>query len=223
MDLVSPTSAVVLIVIIGVAAIVLTLIVQPGTYQGSRVRIFMSVLSGLAIIATLFFYYGTVELNERQQRLAIVQETARINNVLIEELYNELAYGSEIIPNFVASVTPVRNSFYVPPDPNTARAQAEKTFLSEKIFSVWQDILISDEFTENEPLSYITRFLQNANSIQLYEEWIEGKQGFNLRTQKFGDLLFEYALPITDQRPEVYTELAQEFLQDPRYLQIINS
>lgn len=222
MDLVRPSSTVFVLVSVVVVAIILAFLVTPGEYEGSRVQIFMSILTGLGIVVTFFFYFGTVELNERQQKLAIVQETARINNVLIEELYNELAFASEIIPNFVASVTPVRSSYYVPPDPTTARAQAEKTFLSEKIFSVWQDILISDEFTANEPLSYITRFLQNANSIQLYEEWLEGKVGFNVKTQKFGDLLFEYALPITDQRSEVYLNLAEKFIKDPRYSVFVN-
>lgn len=222
MDLVRPASTVFVLAAVVIVAIILTFLVTPGQYQGSRVQIFMSVLTGLGIVVTFFFYFGTVELNARQQKLAIVQETARINNVLIEELYNEIAFASDIVPNFVASINPVRSSYYVPPDPNTARAQAEKTFLSEKIFSVWQDILISDEFTANEPLSYITRFLQNANSIQLYEQWLESKIGFNLNTQNFGDLLFEYALPVTDQRPEVYLNLAEKFLNDPRYAEIVN-
>jgi hypothetical protein len=220
MDLVTPRTTVIILVVVVIAAIILTFLVKPKKYDESRVDVFMSVLAGLGIIVTFFFYFGTVELNERQQRHAVVQETARINDVIIEELMSELAIGSEIVPNFVASVTPVRSSYYVPPDPVTPRALARKTFLSEKIFSVWQDILISDEFTKNEPFSYITRFLQQANSIQLYEEWLESRIGFNQRTQRFGNLLFEYALPIRDQRPEVYTKLAKRVLEDPSYLEI---
>jgi len=222
MNLVTTQTTIWILIVLVFASIFLSFIVNPKQYDHSRVGIFMSVLAGLSIIVTFFFYFGTVELNERQQRLSIVQQTARINTVLVEELTSELAVGSEIVPNFVASVMPIRSSYYVPPDPTTPRALSEKTFLSEKIFSVWQDILISDEFTANEPRSYITRFLQNANSIQLYAEWLESKIGFNERTQKLGNLLFEYALPIRDQRPEVYVKLATEFLADPRYKAIIS-
>lgn len=217
MSLVSPTVALVLLGIFLLATLFITLRTSPQSYDQSRTFVFMSVLAGLGVIITFFFYYGVVELNEEQHRLAVVQETARISNILVEELMSEIVEAGKVVPNFAASVTPLQIYPQKTPDPESPEATFTKLFLSYKIFSIWQDLLIADEFIANEPLSYITSFLQRANSRPLYYVWIRNKIDFNSQTQEFGDLLFEYALPITDQRPEIYVETAKKFLTDPRY------
>lgn len=220
MPLISRTTALLLLGIFLLTALFITLRTPPHNYDQSRVFVFMSVLAGLGVIITFFFYYGVVELNEEQHRLNVVQETARISNILVEELMWEIVEAGKIVPNFAASVTPLQIYSHMTPDPETTDADFAKLFLSYKIFSVWQDLLIADEFTANEPLAYITSFLQRANSRPLFYEWIKHKIDFNSHTQKFGDLLFEYALPITDQRPDIYVDTAKKFLADPRYQMI---
>ncbi len=220
MVIVTPGAALLLLIAVLAVAIFITYKTPVENYNQSKAHVFMVVLAGLGVIITSFFYYGVVELNERQQRLSIVQETARIGNILVGELMSEIADSGKVIPNFAASVTPLQNNFKSYPDQSIPEADFTRLFLSYKIFSVWQDVLISDEFTANEPLSYITSFLQRSNSKPLYNEWSKAKIDFNAQTQKFGDLLFEYALPITDQRPEVYVDTAKKLLSDPRYTQI---
>lgn len=220
MALVNPSIALLVLGLVLLAVILITLRTSPKDYDQSRSYVFMTVLSGLGVIITFFFYYGVVELNQEQQRLNVVQETARLSNTLVEELMLEISEAAKVVPNFAASVSPLQTYPQPIPDPDDLEATFSKLFLSYKIFSVWQDVLLADEFTANEPLSYITSFLQRANSRPLYYEWIRSKIDFNKSTQQFGDLLFEYALPIKDQLPEVYVETAERFLKDPRYKQI---
>lgn len=220
MVLVNRTVALLLMGIFLLAAILITFRTDPKNYDQSRAFVFMTVLTGLGVIVTFFFFYGVIELNEEQHRLNVVQETARISSILVEELMSEISQASKVVPNFSASLTPLQTYLQTIPDPETSEATFTKLFLSYKIFSVWQDVLVADEFTANEPLSYITSFLQRANSQSLYYEWIRNKIDFNLQTQQFGDLLFEYALEIRDQRPEIYVQAAKRLLKDPRYIKI---
>ena len=89
--------------------------------------------------------------------------------------------------------------------------------LSYKIFELWQDVILAHKFINYDPLSYIVNFLQRANSEQLYVQWTVNKINFNNETIKLGDLLFEYALPITNQTTEEYISVANKLIVDPRY------
>jgi len=220
MGLATPTTAILLLGVIILATLLITHKTSADTYDKSKAFVFVTVLAGLGIIITFFFYYGVLELNQRQQRLIMVQETARISDMLVEELMSEIVTAGKVVPNFAASVTPLQQRFAFTSDPSTQDAVLTKLFLSYKIFSIWQDVLMADEFTGHEPLAYISNFLQRANSSQLYDQWTRVKIDFNEPTQEFGDLLFEYALPIKDQRPEVYVETARRLLADPRLSRI---
>ncbi len=80
----------------------------------------------MGIIVTFFFYYGIVEPNERQQQLSIVQETARISNILVEELMSEIADAD--------TVTPLQNKPRRNTDPQTAEADFIRSFPFGKMF-----------------------------------------------------------------------------------------
>ena len=60
-------------------------------------------------------------------------------------------------------------------------------------------------------------FLQRANSSQLYDQWTASRLDFASNTQTFGDLLFQYGLPITMQTPANYEMVAQQLMADPAY------
>ena len=108
------------------------------------------------------------------------------------------------------------------PDPETPEACTAKYTLSYQIFTAFQDIILSNNFVAIEPLAYVSNFLQRTNSPQLYEQWKINKIDFNTKTQQFGDLLFEYGLPITEQVPASYTTAAQKLIADPRYLALFS-
>jgi len=101
-------------------------------------------------------------------------------------------------------------------EPCTPETIVRRTVLANRIFSSWQEVILAGSIIDIEPLAYVTNFLQRANSPLLFLSWQTDKINFNIVTQEFGDLLFCYALPITDQRPEVYVETAKKLMSDKK-------
>jgi len=170
--------------------------------------------------------------------LAAIQELARLNDSVLNSVLDEIKAASTIIPNFVLSITPLTNAVYcstggtggtggttcvipVGIDPVNPQTYTEKMVLSYRIFALWQDVLVSNGFVSFNPIAYVSNFLQRSNSPQLYAQWTAIRLDFNENTQQFGDLLFEYGLPITTQTPEEYTSAAEKLIADPRYQAIL--
>ena len=211
------------VVILLIAALVAMSYSDFGMFKNSRGHTFIIMLIGLGIFITFLFYYSIVELQNSQSQLATIQETSKLSADISDGLMNDIRAGSTKIPNFALSLTPliICNS-NIPVDPETPETCIAKMTLSYKIFNVWQQIVLAHNFVNYDPLSYTTNFLQRANSKQLLEQWKLNKINFNDDTQSFGDLLFEYALPITVQTPELYVETANKLLKDPRYIKLIS-
>lgn len=209
------------------------------TYDKGSFHTFIAILAGLGVFVTFMFYYNVVSLQNQQQQLAAAQELARINDSVLNSVLDEIKNASVIIPNFVLSITPLTNticctigvtgetgstgcSIPVESDPINPQTCTAKMILSYRIFSLWQDVIMFDKFIDCGTVSYIANFLQKANSSQLFVQWNVGKINFDCETQKFGDLLFEYGLPITTQTSQEYNDTALKFITDPRYKTIIN-
>jgi hypothetical protein len=219
MVLITPTTSLIVLAIVLLITLYITFTTSSTNFESTRSYVFMTVLAGLGVFITFLFYYGVVELNMIEQQLAKVQETARTDD-LNNKMMNVITDAVDIVPGFVASLTPIQNkgSSYLDKADDTTNNR--KLAVSYTIFSVWQDMFIADRFTGNEPASYVSNYLQRANSTQLYEQWKLSYIDFNRSTQILGDLLFEYALPIKDHRPEVYHEVAKKYIKDPRYKRV---
>ena len=209
-------------------------------YDEGRFHTFIAILAGLGIFVTFLFYYNLIQLQGQQQQLAAVQELARLNDSLLNNVLDGINQSVAIIPNFVSSITPLTNTVccftgftggtgftgstgcIIPtePDPVNAQTCTEKMVLSYRLFSLWQDVLTSNRYINFDPTAYVSNFLQRSNSNQLYAQWTVTKLNFDSNTQTFGDLLFEYGLPITVQTPEEYISTAQKLIADPRFEQI---
>lgn len=203
-------------------------------YDRCSFHTFIAILAGLGVFVTFLFYYNTVQLQNQQQELAGVQELARINDSVLNSVLDEMKDASNIIPNFVISITPLTNvvccstgatgtgtcMIEVEEDPVNPQTCTEKMVLSYRIFALWQDIVIGHKFTSYDSIAYVSNFLQRTNSTQLYFQWTVSKINFDLQTQMFGDLLFEYGLPITNQTPQEYVSVAKNLIADPRYTAI---
>ena len=214
------------IVILVIAGVIAWSSKTYGEYDKGSFHTFISILAGLGIFVTFMFYLSVIQLQEQQQELTTIQELGRINNGVLNSMLDEMKTASLIIPNFVLSITPLTSTICkssAPEDPITPQTCTEKMLLSYRIFSIWQDIIVSDNFLRIEPIAYIANFLQRANSSQLAQEWLVNKLNFSSDTQIFGDLLFEYGLPITNQVPEEYIMTAQKLISDPRYCSIFKS
>jgi len=209
-------------------------------YDRGRFHTFIAILAGLGIFITFLFYYNVIQLQSQQQKLAAAQELSHINDIVLNSVLNEIQEASSIIPNFVLSITPLTNnvccftgttgitgitgitgftgcSIPVGTDPINPETCTEKMVLSYRIFSLWQDAIMLHKFINMDALAYISNFLQRSNSSQLFAQWTAAKINFDSATQSFGDLLFEYGLPITVQTPQEYVSVAQELISDPRY------
>lgn len=203
-----------------------------GNYDKSSFHSFIAILAGLGVFVTFMFYYNVVELQNQQQLSTGIQEIARINNSISNSLLEEIKNSSLIIPNFVLSITPLTNTACcntqgclntsIPEDPVTPETCTQKMVLSYKIFSLWQDQLVSNKYVHLDEIPYVSNFLQRANSKQLYEQWLVNKLNFSEETQNFGDLLFKYGLPITVQVPDSYITAAKELINDVQYQSILS-
>ncbi|CAH6418462.1 Hypothetical protein HVR_LOCUS164 [uncultured virus] len=210
-------------IIVLIAAVIAWYMKDYNQYDKGSFHTFISILIGLGIFVTFMFYYNLIQLQQQQQTLAAIQELSRINDSLLNSVLDEIKQASETIPNFVLSITPLTNTICMSTaseDPVNPQTCTEKMVLSFRIFSLWQDVIVSDRFINLDPASYIANFLQRANSQQLYQEWTVNRLNFRPDTQAFGDLLFEYALPITDQVPASYVNAAQKLIDHPRYKEI---
>lgn len=226
MVLVSPNLALaVFVVILIVAGVVAWWMAEYSTFDTSKFHTFIVILAGLGVFVTFMFYYNVVAIQQEQQQLAALSELTRISDTMLTSMLNEILAASATIPNFVLSLTPLTNtvcSSTAPPDPVTPQTCTQKFTLSYRIFSLWQDVVVSDNFMDINPTVYVTNFLQRANSMQLYEQWTVNRLNFIGEAQQFGDLLFEYGLPITVQTSETYVQVANELVADPRFQQIFN-
>lgn len=191
-------------------------------YDIATFHTFIAVLTGLGVFVTFMFYFSVVELQQQQQQLFIIDETSRISQNVLNSILGEINIATKIIPQFCASIIPLSHHPVLEVDVVTTESCSQKLVLSYKIFSVWQDLIISIGFVNFDPISYVTNFLQRANSKLLFVQWTTSKINFNFVTQQLGDLLFEYALPITNQTPETYVQTAQNLIADPRFIAIIN-
>lgn len=215
-------------------------------YDKGRFHTFIAILIGFGIFVTFLFYYNLIAIQGQQQQLASLQELARLNDSVLNSVLDEIKDASQVVPNFVLSITPLTNEICcftgvsgttatscavnpgtgcvstpcaipVGPDPVNPQTCTEKMVLSYRIFALWQDVITSSRFMGFDPTAYVTNFLQRANSPQLYAQWTASRFDFDDNTQQFGNLLFEYGLPITIQTGATYIAAAEKLIADPRY------
>lgn len=232
--LVTPNVAIFIFILIVVIAIILALWMKDyQSYDKSAFHTFIAILIGLGIFVTFMFYYNLVQLQHEQQNLVALQELGRINDSVLNSLLTNIDEASKTIPSFVLSLNPLSvccsdtvsfaNSCGITgPDPINAQTCTEKMSLSLRIFAMWQDVIVSNKIIKNNPLPYVSNFLQRANSSQLYEQWLVNKLNYAAKTQSLGDLLFQYGLPITVQLPQTYIDTAQQLINSQEFQDIIN-
>ena len=218
MVLISPNIALfVFLVIIVVAAIIAWAMGTYGEYDKHPIHSFMSILAGLAILVTFLLYYNLIQIQAQQQNLVIVDEISKLNDSLLSRLMLLINKAARKIPGFVSSITPLTRCGDSIVDELNAENCTQKTVLSQSIFAIWQEVVIESSIISFEALPINSNFLQRANSKQLFEQWELIKINFNGKTQDYGNLIFEYALPITIQTPEEYVKVATLLIADPRY------
>lgn len=218
MGLITPGLVISVFLIILIVCILLANLVKANKHRQSQLGLFLLALSGLSVIITLLFYYSVIDLQQQQGIIATIQETQSINTQILNNVYNTFVASSAVIPNFVSllnPLTPCNQS--APPDTDSYQACLERSTLSHRIFVTWQDVMTSSTYIRYEWIPILSGFLQWANSPQLFIYWNLLYIDFTENAQAFGNLLFEYGLPITEQVPISYSEAAEKMFNDPRF------
>lgn len=203
--------AMVVLIIIVIAAIAAAWFVDPKCFETSRFRTLLIVLAGLGVIIIYLFYMGVLQIQSSQQELAIVQEQSTVQKSLVNDVLNSMMLTADSSPEFNDSITPLLDC----KKSKSSKACVDTYVLSSYIFVSWNEVIVTDKIVNYEPQSYLYRFLQQANSKLLYEQWKNIKYAFNKKMRIFGDLLFEYGLSITDQRPISYLVAARKIIDLP--------
>jgi len=220
MNEVTPFMALVILILIVIASFFICFTIKPNNFEHSRTKVFITSLASLGIFVTFLFYYSVVDLQQQQKLQAKIQETSKITDTIqntfilnIEKYYNE-------IPNFTSTLLPLLNLDHKNEESEEKDKKLLKYVLSYQIFSVWQDMIISDEFIAVDNVSLISGALQRAHSLPLKEFWKTIKIDFSNNVQKFGDLLFEWSSKIKNQIPEEYEKTSKEFIESKEYKNI---
>lgn len=201
-------------------------------YDASAFHTFIGILAGLGVFVTFMFYYNLVEIQQQQQILISIQQLAKINDTMSDEVLKVIQDNSSTIPNFIASITPLTNKACCdsspqclpvqPPDPVNVATCTQKMAISYSIFSMWRNVILFHRFAKASIKSYIIDFLQRSNSEQLYKEWKAIYVSFDPKTQQFGELLFRYGLQIKEQVPQSYIDAADRLMEDPEFKSILS-
>jgi len=208
-------------IILVISALVAVMMKNYKSFDSGGFHTFIVILGGLGVFVTFMFYFSIVSLQQQQQDLNIIHETARFSDSMLDLMINEMNDASVNIPHFVLSLNPLAKRSCkkcdVEEDEDNTTNCLTKTFLSYKIFSMWQEAIVTSNFITHDRPSLVANFLQRANSKQLHEQWLLARVNFDCKTKNFGDLLFEYGLKITKQCPEVYMKQARLIIEDERY------
>jgi hypothetical protein len=222
MVLVTPGVALIVFLIVLLIAFLVAYKSEITEFSKTRTSLFLATLAGLGIFITFLFYYSVVGLQQQQQRLSILDETNTVTLAMINGLIDEFKESVRIIPQFAFSLLPlaVISEQYLQGDPCTPDATMQVIALSKKIFTLWQNSMLTSSFIDITPLSLNVNFLQQASSPYLYQQWKWLKINYNLYTQDYGDLLFEYGLTMNEKTPQTFEQTAKKMMRDERYLNL---
>ena len=228
---VTPIMAIIILISIIIISLFISLSIKPNNFDHSRTRVFITSLASLGIFVTFLFYYSVVDIQQKKQ--AKIQETSKITDNIqnsfilnIEKYYNQIPqFTSTLLPlldlkKFNQNLKEIKNSRnHIE---NVENNQVIKYVLSYQIFSLWQDMIISDEFIAIDHNSLISGALQRANSKPLYDYWEIIKIDFSEKVQNFGELLFRFSSEINEQTPEAYEKKANELIHSKEYRKLFN-
>lgn len=225
MPLVTPQLAACVFIVIIVAAILIAWYMgNHQTYDQGSFHVFIAVLVGLSVFVTMLFYLSLVSIQILQQNLFVIAETRATSEKIFTKLLDSINSASVDIPYFVASLLPLGDNKCDKVDKKCVKNSTLIRSLSLKIFDCLQQVIICDYFLDfDDNIPTIVYFLQYTNSKILFKQWKCLKINFNVKTQKFGDLLFEYSLQIKNQCREEYVLKAGELFNDTRYQELLKN
>lgn len=217
-------AAAIILIIVVIAIVVAFFSGNPANYDKSRTKIFVTILTGLGIFVTFFFYYNVVDLQAEQQLMMSYDRIESIDDNMTENYINVIQEHGSKIPKFVKSILPLQNHLLpdLVVDETTFDAVALKYSLSNKIFLLWKDYISYYNYITSKDynFSYLTNFLQRAHSKELKTFWESMKIDYSEDVQDLGDLLFKYSKGSTI---DDYHTQTCFLMKDPIYIKLIDN
>lgn len=217
---VTPGIAIFILISIATVSLLISLWFEPKNYSSSRVSIFVTTVSSLAIFLTFIFYYSVVDLQQQQRKQAVIEETTRITHSVQRTFSENISKYANIVPGFISELLPL-SDLRTPPDQDHPEDDIITYVLSYQIFSVWQDIVLTNEFISIDYAALVAHALQRAKSKTLKEQWAKMKVDFGQDARLFGDTVFEKAETITTLTPDAFLKAANELLDIRDFRSII--
>lgn len=190
-------------------------------YDKSKGHIFISIFAGILIIFTVIFgmlisysLASSYELNLNNQRAAT-------DKVIFQDLEQYIAENSTIVPYFVQSISPLSGNFGATPSQDDLEHSRIKVAIASHIFMTFDYFVREESIIAEEPSHFIYYLLQYCNSQELFELWEYMKYNYNSDVRSVGDILFEYALPITDQTYITYLVVTEELVHSAEFQDIL--
>jgi len=190
-------------------------------FNASRMHVFTMTLTALGTIAVFFFYYGIVQLNQTQQRQAVINQTLNFSHNIMK-IGERIHSSVDRIPVFVKSITPLSPCALDVTQEDTYENCIIEQTLAHEIFNEWNTTVLSFGFLDYDSTAFLTIFLQWANSKLLFEQWQRSRYNYIKETAEFGDLIFKYGLAVTDLTAEGFQKASQALLDDPKFQDIVN-
>lgn len=217
---VTPGIAIFILISIATVSLLISLWFEPTNYSSSRVSVFVTTVSSLAIFLTFIFYYSVVDLQQQQRKQAVIEETTRITHSIQKTFSDNISKYANVVPGFISQLLPLSN-IETPPDNDKPEDDIITYVLSYQIFSVWQDIVLTNEFISIDYVALIAHALQRAKSNILKEQWQKMKVDFGRDARLFGDTVFKKAETITDMTPEAFLKAANDLMDIREFRSII--
>lgn len=204
---------------------------NPTQYKNTRINVFFSSLTSVAIIFVGFNIVLTSFSFEYEQQFSRLTKTKDAVDKLWLYPNQLLKTSPNIRPEFLASFYMNNLDLYrlvLLPNkkaPLTKEAIVEEQFISTVMIQAWEDCLMMRRYDET-PLSFwIESFLtwaQNPYFKAYYHRVTFEYQDF---TNQFAELLFEYAekIPVPTEDIRVYQQTVEIIEKDPRYIALMKS
>lgn len=210
-------------VVIIVFAIVITIaiaaafIINPGSYDQSRWKVFIITVAGLGILLTVMFYYSVINIQQTQNELLFIKENIQMMTT-VNEVVDKISKGMDKGSSLASELTPLEKE-----GKGKKKEKEENGYrysLAQSIFSTWQLTTLERKYVSVQEEAYMYLFLQWASSCTLRKQWVSLKLAYTERTRMLGDLLFAHA-------PEVHTvaefgKAVTSLVTLPRYKSIMS-
>lgn len=212
------TAAIAIIVIIFIAIAVSFFTKSPKSYDKSRMKIFVTILAGLGIFITFFFYYNVVELQYDQQKMMIYDRLESIDNTLVDKFLDVSKQNSS--SDFVRSLFPIQFPGLESGDDSD---EFLKLYVSNIVFQSWKDFLNYYPYVvkKSNERGFLIEFLQRAQSQNLEVIWYDLKISHSEHVREFGDIIFRFSKEILTATGDEFERVAGKFLEDPEYRDLI--